>query len=127
MKRLLTMFYAKQLSMYLVAVLIAVSALAGTSEAMFLPTAPENQAAPLFDRAADLARIQKTLESKTIQQRLTDLGLSPEAAQAKVNSLSDGQLHQLAASIESLQAGGRLGTNELILILLLVLLIVILI
>jgi hypothetical protein len=127
MKGILTVFHAKQLSVYLVVVLIAISAVAGRAEAMFLPVAPGNQATPVLERAADLAKIQKTLESRELQQRLMDLGLSPEAAQMKVNGLSDGQIHQLAANIDALQAGGRLSTNELILILLLVLLIVILI
>ena len=125
MKGILPPFYAKRLPVYLVVALIAISFIAGTSEAMFMPAAPQTQSAPLFDRAADLAKIQTVLESKALQQRLTDYGLSPENALAKINGLSDEQIHQLAANIDALQAGGRGG--HLIIILLLIILIILLI
>lgn len=116
MKRRLT---ALSLSIYFVAVLIAISTAAGPAEAMFLPAAPQT-------RAADLATIQKALESRAIQQRLMDYGLSPEEALAKMSGLSDEQVHRLAANVDALQAGGR-GSDDIIIILLLVLIIVILI
>jgi len=125
MKGMLPAFYAKRLPVYLVVALIAISFIAGRSEAMFVPAAPQTQSAPLFDRAADLAKIQKVLESKVLQQRLVDYGLSPANALAKINGLSDVQVHQLAANIDALQAGGRGG--HLIIILLLIILIIILI
>jgi hypothetical protein len=126
MKNILPAFYAKQLPFYLVVALIAVSFIAGTSEAMFVPTAPQTQSTPLVDRAADLAKIQRTLESKALQQRLMDYGLSPAEALAKINGLSDEQIHQFAANIDALQAGG-MSDSQFIIILLLIILIVILI
>jgi hypothetical protein len=129
MKRILAAFYAKSLSIYLVSALIAVSTIAGPAEAMFLPSSPRVPAAPLFDRAADLARIQHALESRTIQQRLMDYGLAPEKTMKKLNSLSDEQVHQLAMHLDAVQAGGHrgIGFEEILIILLLVLLIVILV
>lgn len=124
MRDILPAFYAKRLPVYLVVALIAISFIAGTSEAMFVPAASQTQA-PLFDRAADMAKIQKALESKVLQQRLMDYGLSPANALVKITGLSDDQIHQLAANIDALQAGGR-GDN-LIIILLLIILILILI
>jgi hypothetical protein len=62
--------------------------------------------APAFDRAADLAKIQKTLETRELQQRLLDYGLTPEETAARIDKLSDEQVHQLAANMDSLQAGG---------------------
>jgi hypothetical protein len=50
--------------------------------------------------------VQKTLESKVLQQRLLDYGLTPEETAARINALSDEQLHQLAANIDALQPGG---------------------
>jgi len=125
MKGILPAFYAKRLPVYVVVALIAVSFIAGTSLAMFVPADPQSRSTPLFDRAANLAKIQKTLESKALQQRLRDYGLSPESALAKINGLSDEQIHQLAAKIDALQAGGAGG--HLIIILLLIMLIIILI
>src|SRR3990172_4521487 len=107
MKNMLTAFYARPLASYLIAALLAVSALAGPAEAMLLPASPDaTQTTPAFDRAADLAKIQKTLETKELQQRLLDYGLTPEEAAARIDKLSDEQVHQLAANLDSVQAGG---------------------
>jgi hypothetical protein len=77
---------------------------------MFVPAAPHQNAigaaAVSGGRAADLARIQTALESKIVQQKLMDYGLSPEETMARVNKLSDEQINQLATHTDSLQAGG---------------------
>jgi hypothetical protein len=107
MKTILKTFYAKPLAVYLAAALLAMSTFAGPAEAMFVKSAPhQDAAAPAADRAADLARVQAALESKLVQQKLMDYGLSPEATMARVNALSNEQLHQLATHTDSLQAGG---------------------
>ncbi len=126
MKSLFPASCAKRLLACLVVALIAISCIAGTSEAMFVPAAPQAQPTPLFDRAADLAKIQKALESKAIQQRLMDYGLSPENALTKINGLSDEQIHLFATKIDALQAGG-MRSSDLIIILLLIILILIII
>ncbi len=109
MKIMLRSFYAKPLVIYLVVALLAISTLSGPAEAMFMPAAGNagNGGSPVpLDRTADLNTIQTTLESKAVQQKLMDYGLSPEEAMAKINSLSDDQVHQLAANMDSVQAGG---------------------
>ncbi|MEK6745019.1 MAG: PA2779 family protein [Nitrospirota bacterium] len=110
MKHMLTAFYARPLASYLIAALLAISTLAGPAEAMLLPApsaAPyADQSAPSPDRAADIAKIQKTLETKELRQRLMDYGLTPDETAARIDKLSDEQVHQLAASMDSLQAGG---------------------
>jgi hypothetical protein len=126
MKRMLARFYIKQLPIYFIVTMIANFIIAGSASAMFVPAAPQTQAAPLYDRAADLAKIQRVLESKTLQKRLMDYGLSPGIAYAKINGLSDEQVHQFAARIDALQAGG-MSDSSLIIILLLVILIIIII
>ncbi len=127
MKHILTSFYTKPLSIYLVSALILVSAFASPAEAMFLPAAPQIPANQVSGRSSDLGVIQRALESKALEQRLVDYGLSPGKAMEKINGLSDEQVHRLAADISALQAGGRIDNNTLIIILLLVLLIVILV
>jgi hypothetical protein len=107
MKHMLKAFYARPLVMYLVLALIAISTAAGPAEAMLLPLSPHAApAATAYDRAADLANIQKTLESKELRQKLLDYGLTPEETEARIASLSDEQLHQLASNLDSVQAGG---------------------
>jgi len=60
-------------------------------------------------RAEDLQKVQRVLENKLVQQRLADLGLTPEEVNAKLDRLSDAQLHQMAAQIDALMPGGELG------------------
>lgn len=100
MKKMLTACYAKPLALYLAAALVVLSSLAGPAEAMLLPAAPSPE------RAADLASVRQVLELKVVQQRLLDYGLTAEEAAARVNALSDEQLHQLAANLDAVQAGG---------------------
>src|SRR5437764_555064 len=78
------------------------------SQAMLAPAAPEATAAG-SDRVADLQSVQRVLENKIIQQRLEDLGLTIEEINAKVNGLSDSQLHQMASQINALMPGGDEG------------------
>jgi len=107
MKHMLKAFYTRPLVMYLVLALVAISTAAGPAEAMLLPASPD--AAPgalVYDRAADSATVQKTLESKELRQKLMDYGLTPEETEARIASLSDEQLHRLAANLDSVQAGG---------------------
>jgi len=60
-------------------------------------------------RAEDLQSIQRVLENKLVQQRLEDLGLTPEEVNAKLSGLSDAQLHQMASQLDALMPGGELG------------------
>jgi hypothetical protein len=125
MKSILPASYAKRLLVCLVVGLIAISFIASTSEAMFVPAAPQAQPTPLFDREADLAKIQKALESKALQQRLMDYGLSPANALAKINRLSDEQIHLFATKIDALQAGGMRNSDFIIILLLIILILII--
>ncbi len=110
MKSILRSLYIKPVALYLTAALLAVSTFAGPAEAMFVPAAPPQDAAAAAkttaDRAADLARIQTALESKIVRQKLLDYGLSPEETLARINGLSDSQIHELAAHTGQIQAGG---------------------
>jgi parvulin-like peptidyl-prolyl isomerase len=130
MKDVLKAFYAKPLAIYLAAALLALSTFAGPAEAMFVPAAPhQNMAESAADsavRAADMAKIQTVFESKILQQKLMDYGLSPEETMARVNTLSDQQIHQLATHTDSLQAGGD-GGGTIIGLLIIAILVVVLI
>jgi hypothetical protein len=110
MKTMLKSFYARPLAVYLAAALLAITTFAGPAEAMFVTSAPHQDAsapaAASFDRAAGLAKVQAALESKIVQQTLMDYGLSPEEAMARVSTLSDEQLNQFAVNTDALQAGG---------------------
>ena len=107
MKHMLRAFYTRPLVIYLVLALVAISTASGPAEAMLLPAASDAAPGALaYDRAADLAMVQKTLESKELRQKLMDYGLTLEETEARLAGLSDEQLHRLAANMDSVQAGG---------------------
>ena len=106
MKHLLSSFYTRPLVIYLVLAIVALTTAAGPTEAMLLPASPDASSAPSPDRAADLAKVQKVLESKELRQKLLDNGLSPEEAEARISALPDEQLHRLASNLDAVQAGG---------------------
>ena len=132
MRRIRKAFFAKPLSLYFAAALLAVSANAGPAEAMYLSSDSRSvQVAQPADRITDMAALQKkTLETEVIRQRLADYVLSSHGALAKLSPPSDNQVYQLATGIEAVQAGshrGGIDATSLIIMLLLVVLIVILI
>ncbi len=86
--------------------------------AMFIPSAGTASV-----READMSKIQRTLESTVIKQRLADFGLSSEEIKTRLNSLSDEQIHQFAGNLDSLQAGAD-GVDALIFILLVAIVVV---
>jgi len=108
----------KFIALYLIIAMIILSTPA-QGWAMFIPS--EETASV---RQSDMSAIQKTLESSVIKQRLSDYGLSSEEALAKVNQLSQEQIHQLAANLDSLQAGAD-GVDALIFLLLVAIIVVI--
>jgi len=130
MRTMLRAFYAKPLAIYIIAALLTLTAFSGPAEAMFVSTVPHQgtSGSPAVSdgRTADLSRIQVTLESKVIQQKLRDYGLTPEETMARINKLSDEQIHQLASNTDALQAGGD-GIGLLVGIMVLAILVVVLI
>ena len=93
-----------------------------TSEswAMFLPSNATSS-----ERSTDLAKIQPMLESKVVRQRLADLGLNQEEVAARMSSLSDAELHQVASQIDMLNAGGD-GLGLIVVLLVIAILVVVL-
>jgi hypothetical protein len=78
-------------------------------------------------RTADLQTVQRVLESKVIQQRLLDLGLTAEETQTRLARLSNEELHQLALQIDALAPGGDAVLGVVIALLVIVILVVVLI
>jgi len=106
------------LALYLVLAMLLLT-LPAQGWAMFIPSSPNTSV-----RQSDLNSIQKTLETAVIKQRLADFGLSSEEALARINSLPDTQIHQFAANLDSLQAGGD-GIDALIFLLLVAIIVVV--
>lgn len=54
----------------------------------------------------DRAHILKLLERKDVQEQLVAYGVDAEQAKARVNSLTDAEMHSLAGQMNQLPAGG---------------------
>ena len=77
----------------------------------------------LAQRTAQIESIRQALEQETVVQRLSDFGLSSDEIAAKLPTMSDEQIHQLAGLSDSLAEGGILGA--VITVLVIVLLVVV--
>ncbi len=114
---MLTNPFFKMLSLYLAASVMLLSVPA-QGWAMLVPA--RNDAS----RAGDVAKVQAALESSAVKQRLLDYGLTSEEAMRRIGMLSDEQLHQFAANIDAVQAGGD-GAGDVIFVLLVVVLVLV--
>jgi hypothetical protein len=75
-------------------------------------------------RQQDLATLQRALENKLVQERLKALGYSDEEIKARLDQLSDQDLHNFATQIDTLTVGGD-GLGLVIAILVIIILVII--
>lgn len=85
---------------------------------------PADEAGSSALRAQNVEKIRATLERKEIAARLMDYGLTPEEVSSRLDSLTDGQVAEIATRIDKINAGGDI-FGSLITIALLVLLVLV--
>ena len=78
------------------------------------------------DRAVDIDKIQKELETKMVRERLEKLGYTQEEINDRFAQLSDRQIHNLALQIDEIKVGGD-GLGIVIVLLVIAILVVLLI
>jgi hypothetical protein len=100
-------------------VAIAIPAFAGLA-----PSQPSGETSITSARDADVIAVQRALEHKVVAQKLRDYGLTPDEVRARLATMSDQDLHQLASATKGLPSGGD-GVGALIGILIVVLLVII--
>ena len=93
----------KWITCYLVLAMIVVG-MVPPAGASFL-SSEAIKTAGISDRASDLHRIQTSLETKLVRQRLADLGFTPEEIRARIAQLSDQQIHQVAQKLDEVRVG----------------------
>ncbi|MCG2738626.1 MAG: PA2779 family protein [Pseudomonadota bacterium] len=76
------------------------------------------------DRAADIDKIQKVLETKMVRERLAKLGYAQEEINSRLTQLSDRQIHNLALQIDEIKVGGDSGLGIVIALLVIAILVV---
>jgi hypothetical protein len=97
-----TMRHLKMLLIVYLSVWTVILGLAPLSGyAMLLPSTDNS-----MQRQSDLNSIQAQLETKVVSERLNAVGLTPQEVQARMQGLSDEQIHTLAQNVEGLQIGG---------------------
>ena len=76
-------------------------------EASFVPS---DESFSSISRQNDMETIQRALEHKLVKERLKDLGYTDEEIKARLDRLSDTEIHSIAAQLDSLlPAGDGLG------------------
>ena len=115
---------AKKTLVYFLVLAIFIIGVTPRVEAAFVPS----QAITLsdVDREADLKKIQTALETKIVKQRLFDLGFSTDEINARLDGMSDQQIHGIASQIDDLKVGKN-GLGIVIAVLVIILLVILII
>ncbi|MBI4653592.1 MAG: PA2779 family protein [Nitrospirae bacterium] len=115
--------FMKQILWYLVFAMFIIGIIPRV-EAGFAPS--DVIALSQVDRAADIDKIQKVLETKMVRERLEKLGYAQEEINSRLTQFSDQQIHNLALQIDDIKVGGD-GLEIVIALLVIAILIVLLI
>lgn len=114
--------FLNSISWYLVAAMFII----GITPSVNAGLSPSEIISASFDRANDLERVQKVIETKKIKERLEKLGFTTEEVRSRLSSLTDRQIHQLALNLDELKVGGDDGLGIIIALLIIAILIVVL-
>lgn len=113
------------ISLVVLLVTLPVLLTAPPAQAAFAPTVIRDAAGAPIDREVDLAMLRAALERRLVQQRLVDLGLDPGEASARLDALSDEELHAAADQMRALVPGGDAGLGIVIGLLVIVVLVIV--
>ncbi len=114
--------FLRMITLYLIFALLIISTIPSPSAAMFITP---GAGGALVDGTGDMAKVKTFLESKIVQQRLADFGLTGEEISDRLNQLSQDQLHQIATHIDRIDYGGDGALGVLISILVIIILIIV--
>ena len=104
---LIKSLYFRQIAIILIFGLLIIGSIPAESMAYVVGSNyDETQSASAFSRAADMAKIQRVLESRIISGKLESMGLSAREIKARLDKLSDSELHQFATRVNTLAPGG---------------------
>ena len=103
--------------------LIASSANAARIDSQMIAT-DKNQPTP---REVDELKVRRALENKIVAGRLMGHGLTSDEVSAKLNRMSDEQVHQMASLADKIPAGGDAGLGIVIALLVIVALVLLIV
>ena len=99
-------WYFRQIAVILAFTMLVIGAVPTKSMAIVVGTDAVVAASAEHSREADIARLQRVLESKLVSDRLQQTGLTQDEIQGKIKDLSDEEVHSFASQLESLYPGG---------------------
>jgi hypothetical protein len=97
-------FFFNRVFVCYLTVAFSILSFASSAPAMFIPSPLEGNGTG--HREMGLQTIQKFLESKLVQHKLSQLGFTTDEIQARLHQLDDEQIHQVAGQINALESGG---------------------
>jgi predicted PurR-regulated permease PerM len=88
---------------------------------------PSQSSSPMDAREIqkDMDTIQRALETKQVQEKLKDYGLTPEEVSSRLSTMTPEQIHMLATASDDVLAGGDSFLGTVIAILVIIILIVV--
>jgi hypothetical protein len=101
--KLVKNWYFRQIAFVLAFTMLSLGAIPAKSMAYVVGS---EAAVSEHSREADIARIQRVLESKLVADRLSQAGLTEEEINGKITQLSDEEVHSFASQLESVYPGG---------------------
>ncbi|MDX9714625.1 MAG: PA2779 family protein [Dissulfurispiraceae bacterium] len=113
--------FMRQVCWYLVFAMCII-AVAPKAEAGFSPS--ESIVLSQTDRDADMQKVQTFLETKIVQQRLADYGLTQEEISSRLSEMSDQQIHQVATQVDEVKVGGIIGVVIGVLVIILLVIVI---
>lgn len=96
-------WYFRQIALVLAVAMLAIGAVPAKSMAYVVGS---EAVVAEHSREADIARIQRVLESKLVSDKLSQAGLTQDEINGKIGQLSDDEVHSFASQLDSLYPGG---------------------
>ena len=94
--------YCRFVALPMAALMMAVSMPLGAAQAALVGT---DQVIDKSEVAADRARVAAFLDRQDVRRQMQSMGVDPDEATARVASLSDSEVRQMAARIDDMPAG----------------------
>jgi hypothetical protein len=95
---------------------IARAEMIGADASVTVPASPEEQ---------QRQKVKDFLKNAALQERLRTLGVDGLSAAARVEAMTQAEVHALAEKIDAMPAGGQMSSNDWILILLVAILLIV--
>lgn len=123
--RFIKSLYFKQIAIVVAFIMLILGSIPTKSMGYMIGAEPAVQQMTAASRAESMAKLQRVLESKLVSEKLQSVGLTSTEVEARVQKLSDTELHQFAAQLDNLYPGADGGFSVIIAILVIVILVMI--